>query len=182
MSSFLRPGAVRRMADGRGVFHTGNCDETQARARADLIFPSAGRRLILVLPVTLLPATVLAAAIIAAAIVCAAIICPVAVALAVMLAVFRHVLVVVPAVLHKVNGLAARIVFAAMFAPVLLMAWFHMEIDRPRSHGGGRSLHDDRLRGNQFRRTRQTADFDAAEETGLSKPQRVRQVSRIGCQ
>src|SRR5947207_257932 len=51
----------------------------------------------------------------------------------------RHVLLLVPVLLHEVDRLAAGVVLAAVLLPVLCMAGGHVQIDRL-------LLHDDRRR------------------------------------
>jgi hypothetical protein len=81
------------------------------------------------------------------------------------LLVARDVFVPIPVVPHKVDALIAGVVFTAMSAPILRMAWRHMQIDGWAVHC--RPIHDARLLIDQLR-PRKVADVDMAVETGLT--------------
>ena len=51
-------------------------------------------------------------------------------ALAVFFAVARRVFVVVPIILHKINGLATGVIFVTVFAPFFLVTGRYAHIDR----------------------------------------------------
>jgi hypothetical protein len=60
----------------------------------------------------------------------AAVITPFITSITVLLLVTRHIFPLVPVVLHKVDALAAGIVFATVFFPILGVTWRHAQIDR----------------------------------------------------
>ena len=70
----------------------------------------------------------------------------VAMTLAMFLPVLRRVLIVVPTILHKVDRPSARVVLAAVFAPVLFMSGMNTKINRRRRRGD--LVDDDRCREN----------------------------------
>ncbi len=86
---------------------------------------------------------------------------------AVALAVARHVLMLVPVILHEIDRLATGVVLAAMLAPVLSVTRRYVEIDRLAYHAQGHRLDHDRLRVDQLR-LREVADVDAAIEARLA--------------
>jgi len=76
-----------------------------------------------------------------------------------------HLFAAVPAVLHKVDPLVARVVLASVLTPVFRMAWRHMHIDRRAVKRY--PLDDNRLLvDNHWLRI--TADIEATIEPGLA--------------
>ena len=92
-------------------------------------------------------------------------------------AVARDVHVVVPVLLHEVDRLAARIVFAAVLPPVFRVTRGNMEIDRLAHDVHTDRLDDDWLRVEQPRRWK-ISDIDAAIENGLADVDRYANVGR----
>src|SRR5258708_39036544 len=61
-------------------------------------------------------------------------------------AVARRVLILVPAILHEVDRLAARVVLAAILAPILRVFRRYPQVHRLANHAHRRRLDHDRLR------------------------------------
>src|SRR3569623_440539 len=87
----------------------------------------------------------------------------------------RNILAVIPAVPHKVDPLAAGVVFVAVFAPVPGMARGHMQIDWRAVHRD--ALDDARFPVDQPGR-RIATDIDLTIEAGLSDADRHADVGR----
>jgi hypothetical protein len=73
----------------------------------------------------------------------------------------RHIDIIVPTFLHKIDWLATRIVPGAMFSPVLGMAGGHVQVERWRGDNRGHGLDDDRL-GVEYGRRWQGAEVNTA--------------------
>ncbi len=73
----------------------------------------------------------------------------------------RCVVIGVPAILHKIHALAARVVFAAVFRPLLGMTGRYAQIDRLLFDVAYGAFNDDRFRVDDAR-LRHIADIDAA--------------------
>lgn len=86
---------------------------------------------------------------------------------AMLFAVARCIFISVPAILDKQDALTARIIFAAVFRPVLGMAWRYAQIDRPLLDVTHRPLNDNRLRVDDGG-LREAANVDLAVEAGLT--------------
>ena len=71
-----------------------------------------------------------------------------------------------PLLLHKIHGLSAGVVAGAMLAPVFLVPWGHVEVDRLPLHRDGCGHDDDGLRRHQHR-LRVVAYVDAPINTRL---------------
>lgn len=71
--------------------------------------------------------------------------------------------------LHKIHGLIAGVVPGAVLAPVLGVAWRHIQINGRTRHHDSRALDDDGLGIDQRRRWR-IADVDAAIDAGRQFP------------
>ena len=63
----------------------------------------------------------------------------------------RHILLVIPIVLHKINRLVAGVVPAAVLTPVFCMSRWHVQVDRLPWHKDRRFSYDYRLRVDQHR-------------------------------
>ena len=87
--------------------------------------------------------------------------------LAVVLTIARHILFLVPVIMHEVDRLTTGVVLPAVFAPVPLVALRHVQIDRLADLAHRRTLDHDRLRVD-YSRFRQVADVDASIEAGLA--------------
>lgn len=88
----------------------------------------------------------------------------------------RNILVVVPVVLHKVDPLAAGIVFAAVLAPMFGVARRYAQIDRRAAHRY--PLDDYRLTINHLWR-RIVADVEPSIEAGLADADRDSNVGGV---
>ena len=93
--------------------------------------------------------------------------------------VMMHVFVVVPLVLHEIDGPAAGAVLTTMLAPVLLMPRRHMQIDRRHLVVFGCALNDNRL-GVHDRRPWHVSDFDLPVKAWLSDADRDRDIAGDG--
>lgn len=91
------------------------------------------------------------------------------------LLIMRDVHLVIPAVLNKVDPFAAGIVLSTVFAPVLRMARWHVQVDRLSYRD---PLNQTRLTIKQSRLWI-VADVDAAIEAGLANADRY---ADIGCE
>jgi len=80
--------------------------------------------------------------------------------------VMRHVLVVVPVIPHKVDRSTTCVVLSAMLLPMLFVARWHMQVDRPAAILW-RLLNDHRLLINQLR-LRRITQIDLSVKTRLT--------------
>jgi hypothetical protein len=95
---------------------------------------------------------------------------------AVLALVSRHVFVVVPVVAHEVDPAAAGVVLGAMPAPVVLVPWRHVKVNR-RGRGEFRRLPDDHGLCIDQWWLRSVPDVDLAEESGLADSDRHADVA-----
>lgn len=84
-----------------------------------------------------------------------------------------NIFVLVPAILHEVDPLAAGVVGAAVFAPVFRMAWRHMQVDRRTANAN--PFDKDRLPIDNLR-GRIAADVETAIEAGLADADRYAHI------
>jgi len=94
----------------------------------------------------------------------------------ILLAVVRHVGIAIPVVPHEVDRLAAGVVLSAMLAPVPLMAWRHMQVQRLAHFAARRPLDDHRALVDQLRLGK-AANVQASIETGFANVDRDAQVA-----
>jgi hypothetical protein len=97
-------------------------------------------------------------------------------ALAMLFLVTRHILAVVPVVLHKVDSLATGVVFVTVLAPMFGVARRHAQIDRRTVHRY--PLNDYRLAINDLW-LRVAANVDSAIEAGLANTHRDGNVGSL---
>ncbi len=101
---------------------------------------------------------------------------PAMIVVAVLVLVSRHVFIVVPVIAHEVDSPAAGVVLRTMLAPVLLVPWRYMKVNRRGRNELRRLLDYHRLRIDQLW-LRKIADIDLAEESGLSDTDRHADVA-----
>ena len=85
---------------------------------------------------------------------------------AVLLAVSRYVLIVVPTITYKINWLTTSIVFMAVLAPFLLVAGWYVHVNRLANYAY-RLLDDDRFGVDQLR-SGEITDFYVAVKSRLT--------------
>ena len=90
-----------------------------------------------------------------------------AIVIAMLFAVARRVFTGVPAILDKIHSLAARVIGAAVFRPMLGMARGYSQINRLLLNVTRRTLNDDRLRVDDAR-LRKVANVDASVKSRLT--------------
>jgi len=90
---------------------------------------------------------------------------------AVLVLVSWYVFVVVPVIAHEVDPPAASVVLRTMLAPVLLVPWRYVQVNRRGRNELRRLLDHHRLRIDQLR-LRKIADIDLAEDSGLADSDR----------
>jgi len=74
----------------------------------------------------------------------------------------------VPVMSDEVNRLAAGVIFTAMVAPIALISWAHMEIDRRRQYGAMNAYaHDGRAIDEAGRR--RVADIHPSVKSGVAQ-------------
>jgi hypothetical protein len=95
------------------------------------------------------------------------------------LAVTRHVLSVVPVILDEVDWLATRVVPMAVFAPMLLVAWRDVHVDRLAYLVHCHGLDHYRLLIDNSR-LRDVADINPAVEAGLAHAHRYADIGGKG--
>jgi len=87
--------------------------------------------------------------------------------LRVMLTILWHIHLVVPAILYKVDRVAAGVVLATMLAPVLRATWRYAQVNGRMHNTHGHGLDYDRLRVDHLR-LREGADVNAPIEARLA--------------
>src|SRR5215510_12389913 len=95
--------------------------------------------------------------------------------MAMALSILGNVNLVVPGVLHKVDGLSAGVVGTAVVVPLLLLAGWYVHIDRRADDTNGDRLDDHRLRVDQYRR-RNVANLEMPVEAGFSHGDRYTDI------
>lgn len=81
--------------------------------------------------------------------------------------IFWNIHFIVPSVFYEIDGAPAGIIFSTMFAPLLLMPWWNVDVDRLITHAGRSGMDDDGLCINKFR-LRIVTDVNTAIKTGLT--------------
>src|SRR6187431_2824684 len=102
-----------------------------------------------------------------------------ALALAVGLVVLRNVDVVVPVLLYEVDRLSARVVLAAVLAPVFCVTRGNVNVNGLAHHAHGHRLDDHGFLVDEHR-GREIANVDATVEPGLADLDRYTHVGREG--
>jgi hypothetical protein len=102
-----------------------------------------------------------------------------AIVIAMPFAVARSVFTGVPAILDKIHSLAARIIGAAVFRPMLGMARGYSQVNRLLLNVTRRTFNDDRLRVDDAR-LRKVANINASVKTRLTNIDRYTYVGRHG--
>ena len=102
-----------------------------------------------------------------------------AIVIAMLFAVARRVFTGVPAILDKIHSLAARIIGAAVFRPMLGVAQGYSQINRLLLNVTRRTFNDDRLRVDDAR-LRKVANINASVKTRLTNIDRYTYVGRHG--
>jgi len=94
--------------------------------------------------------------------------------------VLRHIDIIVPPVTHEIDRLSASIIFAAVFAPFLLMTRRHVQVDRLIDNAGRRMPDHDGLCVNEFR-SRIVSNVNAAIKTRLADADRHTDIGCLRC-
>lgn len=103
----------------------------------------------------------------------------VVIALAMVFTMTRRIFIVVPGILNEIHAFAARIIFSAVFRPMLGMAGRHVHIDRCLFDISHRPFNDDRLCVD-YARSRCIANIDLAIQAGLRDIDRNADIGRHG--
>jgi len=99
------------------------------------------------------------------------------VTLAMMCLILRYIYIIIPPVTNEVDRLATGIVLAAVFAPVFIVTWRHMQVDWLIDNTGRRGSNHNGFYVNEFG-LRCVSDVDAAVKARLANANRY---ADIGC-